>query len=54
MCNAPAYVWPNMPALRAGAELFMLILGSGLSSRLAPKAWSKLPLGYLLVAEKPA
>lgn len=36
------------------AELFIRILGNGLSRRAAPRSYAKLPLGYLLVAEKPA
>lgn len=35
------------------AELFIRLLGGGLSRRIAGQAHSKLPLGYVLVAEKP-
>jgi SAM-dependent methyltransferase len=38
----------------AAGSLFAKLLGGGLSQRLSPRGHAKLPLGYLLVAEKPA
>lgn len=36
------------------ANVFSKLLGKGLSRRLSPQAFERLPLGYLLVAEKPS
>jgi SAM-dependent methyltransferase len=38
----------------AAGSLFAKILGNGLSRRLSPQGYARLPLGYLLVAEKTA
>jgi SAM-dependent methyltransferase len=44
----------SMRLAGVAGSLFAKVLGNGLSRRLSPKGSAKLPLGYVLVAEKPA
>jgi SAM-dependent methyltransferase len=44
----------SMPLAGWTGSLFAKLFGGGLSRRLSSQGYAKLPLGYLLVAEKPA